>query len=71
MGGVGECQDAPTNERGRSLLGTGPELLYNRFTSKDQTSILAQVLKGKVDFLGFSHDFPMISYDFLRLLPGK
>ena len=31
-----------------------PELLYNRFTSKDQTSILDPVLKGEVDFLGFS-----------------
>ena len=26
-----------------------PELLYNRFTSKDHTSILVRVLKGKVD----------------------
>ena len=33
----------------RSLEGSAPELLYNRFTSKDQTSILAQVLKVKVE----------------------
>ena len=32
--------------------GTAPELLYNRFTSKDRTSILALVLKEKVEFLG-------------------
>ena len=30
-----------------------PELLYIRFTRKEQTLILAEVLKGKSDFLGF------------------
>ena len=30
-----------------------PELLYIKSTSKDNTSILARVLKGKVELLGF------------------
>ena len=38
--------EAPPAKKG------GPELLYIRFTSKDTTSILAQVLKVKVELLG-------------------
>ena len=37
-----------------------PELLYIKFTSKDQTVILAMVLKAKSDFLRF--------YDFHKIL---
>ena len=33
--------------------GTATELLYIKFTSKDRTSILDRVLKGKVELLGF------------------
>ena len=38
------------------LWGGALELLYIKFTSRDQTLILTLVLTGKLEFLGFSQD---------------
>ena len=39
-----------------SSLWEAPELLYNKFVSKDQTLILTMVLKGELELLRFSKD---------------
>ena len=42
------------------------ELLDLKFTSKDQTLILAQVLKGKSEVLRFSKDSPRLLLGFFK-----
>ena len=48
-----------------------PELLYIKFTSKDQTVILTLVLKVQLEFVGFYLIFSMILLRFvIRILLG-